>query len=98
MILLFFSLILIFSQDDTSTTAFPLGFGYAPAVAGNSQATARPLAITPASTIGAPSGTRSLGTGTGLVIKPGVANFFSFTASAGPASIAGKVSNAYKAA
>jgi hypothetical protein len=99
------------TQDDTAilaTTAdIPARFGHAPTVNGNSQATATPLAITTfPDTMDGPFGTRvphplagkSVGTGTGLVIQPGVANFFNFTASAGAAAIIGKVSDSIKEA
>jgi hypothetical protein len=72
--------------------------GYVPAVNGNSSASATPLTINVMSTTGGPAGTGvSAGTGTGLVIHRGVANFFSFTAAAGPATITGKVSERDKA-
>jgi hypothetical protein len=72
-------------QQENDTEIISGVLGYASAVAGDSQATATPL-----STGDSGSGTTT-GTGSGLVIKPGVANFFNFSAAAGAASITGKV-------
>jgi hypothetical protein len=71
------------TQNDTVKISEKVG--YAPAVNGNSQATATPL-VTSAGSAGT-----STGTGTGLVIKPDVPNFFNFSAAAGSATVSGTV-------
>jgi hypothetical protein len=58
--------------------------GYVPSLNGNSLATATPLTAVVA-------GNTATGTGTGIVTQPGVADFFSFTAAAGTATISGQV-------
>jgi hypothetical protein len=70
-------------QDDSSTIAAKVQ--YVPTLHGSSQAVATPLTTGPSV-----SGTTT-GTATGIVLNRGVANFFNFTAAAGPASITGKV-------
>jgi hypothetical protein len=86
------------TQDDTAILADissnPPKLGYMDAFASDSLFNATPLTINFTSTSGGPSGTGvSTGIGTGLVIKRGVANFFSFNAGFGPASITVTVSD-----
>ena len=72
-------------EDDTAIIAGKLS--YVPALNGNSLATATPLATTL-------SGSTATGTATGIVAQPGAADFFSFAAAAGTATISGQVSRA----
>jgi hypothetical protein len=69
-------------EDDIAKIAAKLS--YITAINGNSIATATPLATVTA-------GGSTTGTATGIVAQQGVADFFSFTAAAGTATISGQV-------